>query len=309
MRVALLPTGKAELLGLPTALKRLFPSHEFESLPKIHPDVPFDGFTTSRLPVRIPAADPNETKLIQEAAAALVPGRRGVPFNFVFILDDLEVENMDQPGMVVEVMRTAAKKHLTRLEETTSSGFVHKVTKALRTRASFHLAVPMLESWFFADPDGAARAGVPDDRLPPRLTAGRDPEDFLTDDANYCMDDGSECTAWNSLPPRRRKNNRPEWIRKGEKCPRHPKAYLSWLCRSAEETRRCTTYNVQRGKEALEGMAWQRALQEEQHCQFLRAFLEDLADALQASATIPPGAVAPQTAYHLLIENHVLRNI
>jgi hypothetical protein len=52
MKVALLPTGRTEWRGLPDALHRLFPEHEFYALPE--PDVfgstgPFEGVTSSTL--------------------------------------------------------------------------------------------------------------------------------------------------------------------------------------------------------------------------------------------------------------------
>lgn len=47
MRVAILPTGRCELKGLPSALRSLFPDHEFEGIAAIAPDQPFHAFTSS----------------------------------------------------------------------------------------------------------------------------------------------------------------------------------------------------------------------------------------------------------------------
>jgi hypothetical protein len=55
MRVAILPTGRMEWNALPMALARLFPDHEFYSLPSqreidSHPhDFPLASFTSTRL--------------------------------------------------------------------------------------------------------------------------------------------------------------------------------------------------------------------------------------------------------------------
>lgn len=47
MRVRLIPTGQVELLGLGPCLSRLFPDHEFQTVPlRVDPDgrkVPFDS--------------------------------------------------------------------------------------------------------------------------------------------------------------------------------------------------------------------------------------------------------------------------
>ena len=54
MRVALIPTGKLELLGLAAALRRLFgDQHEFFCVPRYQDtrEVPFHSFTSARLPV------------------------------------------------------------------------------------------------------------------------------------------------------------------------------------------------------------------------------------------------------------------
>ncbi len=55
MRVALLPTGRTEWHGLPSALHRLFPEHEFYALPEadvFRSDGPFDGVTSTTLTER-----------------------------------------------------------------------------------------------------------------------------------------------------------------------------------------------------------------------------------------------------------------
>lgn len=75
MRVAVLPTGRAELLGLPDALHKLFAGHEFYAVSRVvGTDDPFDSFTSSRLRADGPVGEAtNVGKLVQRMAAELVP--------------------------------------------------------------------------------------------------------------------------------------------------------------------------------------------------------------------------------------------
>ena len=55
MRIAILPTGETEWIGLSQAFQRLFPEHDFYCLPtKVERDsnpgmYPYNGFTSHRL--------------------------------------------------------------------------------------------------------------------------------------------------------------------------------------------------------------------------------------------------------------------
>src|SRR5205823_2158383 len=156
----------------------------------------------------------------------------------------------------------------------------------MRERASFHLAVPMLESWFFADPASLARAGVPADRLPARLRPSVDPEFIEVSDLPYASDDGAHCTemlARNQGRPARQ-HQRPPWalaplpaipdLRRE----RHPKAYLAWLCRNAQHPRCSTFRESEGGVAALIELNWRRVLAHPEWCAFARAMIADLGD-------------------------------
>ncbi len=306
MRIALLPTGKAELLGLPTALGRLFPGHEFWSIAAVEPDLPFDGFTSSRLPAPEEGVPTNLTRLVQEATSVVCAG----DVDLVLVLDDLELENGDQPRVVVNAVREAARRHLDELARIRPT-LAPRAKVALRERVSFHLAVPMLEAWFFADPAGARRAGVPVERLPPKLVANWDPEAFLTDDPDFVADDGSGCTTWRTLPPPKRDSKRykPGWLKRGPDRVRHPKDYLAWLSRDAAEKDCCAYRETHEGRVALEGLDWRAVLQAADQVRFLRAMIEDIADALGVPSPVAPGNVAPETARSALPPDPMLRNL
>jgi hypothetical protein len=186
--------------------------------------------------------------------------------------------------------------------------FPARVKEALLSKASFHLAVPMIEAWLFADPNGPRNAEVPLERLPPNWEDARDPEDFLTRDDAYLTDDCSACTAWHALPPRRARRSTPEWDREQREV--HPKAFLAWLCRDPAE-KNCTRYReTHEGASALGVLDWRAALRSPDHCTYLRAFVKDLADGLGEDPALPvDGLVAPLTSHRERRDSPVLRNI
>lgn len=315
MHVALLTTGRMELVGLPTALGRLFPGHEFTSVPRmVGSNEPWDGFTSAPLPIANPKAPTNLDKLVAAMAATLVPGRRGDPPDLLVLLDDLELANAHQPAVVVAELRSAVQRHLASLD----SGLATRVSAALRDRASFHLAAPMAESWLFADPAGPGNAGAPPAHLPPRLVANVDPEQFHTDDPAYDVDDGCTCARWTDLSElqqsQRSKTEQPEWLKAQRQ--QRPKSYLAWLARDPS-AKKCSTYREVHptlgqpsGARALAGLDWEAALGNATHMTYLRSLVLDLADAL--NAPVPQhlqGQTASLTCRHTLPAAPTLRNL
>lgn len=320
MRVAVLATGVMELLGLPACLGRLFPAHTFEvtaareALPGA-PAEPFPQSLTSRICPAPPEDDvpTNLQSLVGGLAECIYPPRRDAP-DFAVVVDDLELCNVDQPGVAVAAVRRAVERHVdqARLRPHEKDG----LRRCLRERASFHLAVPMTEAWFYGDPQSPARNGVPAHR-PVLVKPGVDPEAFEADDPAYSVDDGSACAALH------RRNDRPHkkllrvpWLVPAQpRMPwvtreRHPKAYMQWLCRDAAE-RSCTAWQESNaGAEALQALDWAAILANPAHCAYARALIEDLADALGESPPIPKGGtIAPLTRRKLREREAVLRNL
>lgn len=307
MRVAILPTGRMELLGMGTALEALFPAHEFYTIPKRDKE-PFDSFTSSDKPLARTTPNGNVAKIVQQMAASLVPGRDGRAPDLLVVLEDLEIPNKQTPEVVIQVFRDATARHVAQLGLQRNPGFADRVNEALLTKASFHLAVPMIEAWLFADPNGPRNAEVLPERLPPKWEDERDPEDFLTREATYLADDCAACTAWNALPPGRAQRSKPEWNRERREV--HPKAFLAWLSRDPSENK-CSRYReTHEGKRALELLDWTAALRSPNHCTFLRALVEDLADGLGETLTLPADSCAsPLTSHRERRDSPVLRNI
>jgi len=110
MRIALITTGKTELLGLPLALTNLFPDHEFLGIEDV-PGRPFRSFTSGRLPPP-PEGRPDVVDHLISRAAALVDPDLVTEFDGVIVVDDLELVNRDQTNVVVDVFRAAALRHL-----------------------------------------------------------------------------------------------------------------------------------------------------------------------------------------------------
>lgn len=302
MRVALITTGAMEFAGLASALHRLFPDHDFEALRRGPDSGNFDGFTSNRLPVD-GASDGVRSSLgqmIRRAAGALSPGDGSLRADVVVILDDLELANADQPDVVVRVVRDEVERFLASLSPNNQS----RTRRAFRARLSFHLAVPMTESWLFADPGGLQRAGVPNAQNSPRIACGSRFEGFVTDDSDYLGDTCARCELWQAVvnSPRRvtkskRKANQPEWC-KGDapQNAHHPKRYLAWLCRDYG-LKRCSSYRetstrqgTATGASALASLDWTPIFEGDVDMPFLNALIDDLADALREPCPLAPSS-------------------
>ena len=323
MLVRIIPTGQAELLAMADALAVLFPDHQFECVAWRPPGDPFPGFTSNSLASSRDAdgetiAPRPEDRLVAQLVAELVPdqpGRRQAA-DMALVVDDLELCNVEKPELVVRAMRAAVRRHLNKLRERDAfrkrgPNLAERAAQVLRERASLHLAVPMLEAWFFATEVTLIRAGVPEHQLPPKLMSGRDLEAFATDDPAYRCADGSECTRLhehNRRRPTLRRRRVPWCIEHHDE---HPKAYLSWLCRDPAD-RRCTGYReTGGGAEALRHLAWPALLSTPGQCRYVRALVRDIADCIGEPAphVAPEDRDAALTSRFEEREQPLLRNM
>ncbi|MEQ1568454.1 MAG: hypothetical protein ABMA64_22650 [Myxococcota bacterium] len=284
MRVGVFCTGTAEVMGLPPALGRLWPSHLFVAVPRrLEPNgrlVPFDALTSTRLRPDQPLG--THAKRLFDAVISELQARRD-RIDLAVVVDDLELANADQAAVVVDRVRAFARGWA----EPDKTG-----AKALelRERVSFHLAVPMLEAWFFADPPSL---GLAADRAP-RLV-GDDPERFETDDPAYLEHEVRHCpqgAAWRSAEPTR-----------------HPKRYLQWLFRDAPTGCGTTYKESDHGVEALRALDWRRSLARAASMTYLRALIRDLEDALGPSSLVGGGDEALAVSRAAAPRDRVLRNL
>jgi hypothetical protein len=309
VRVALIPTGKLEMLGLAKGLTSLFGGeHDFVCIPRRRdqPDEPFPGFTSARLPV---PSQREKRSPLSNLVAVMVDSLWSDGYDLAVVLDDLELCNVGNEQVVVGEFRDAVARHLHRVAERDTQ-LLRELGDRLRACASFHLVSPMIESWIFADPAGAANAGAPSEHLPPRLLQGRDPECFATDDPGYISDVGSACAKWMSLPTGYQERQRPEWLKATHPREIHPKRYLAWLCRDPN-ARNCSSFDERTAANALLHLSWARVLQDPRHMRFARSLICDLADGLRCSpdGLDLAGEQAPLTSIHTTRGARVLRNL
>jgi hypothetical protein len=258
--VALVVTGQLEHLALPQALGRIFPGVEFHAEPVA------ESFTSTCLTPTLPQQTTNADKLARSLIAAVDPGRaRGrTPADFAIAIDDLELANAHHPEVVLDYFREALRRQLDTYWS--SANRADKTRRIIQERCSFHLLVPMVESYFFAEADALVRAGAVRASTVDHLAL--DLEQFESTDPLFLSPE-LEHAYWATADRAR-----------------HPKRYLQFLCDpEGQETRRYR--ETQGGVKALRDLAWEQVLNRATSVQFLRSLLDDLADALGVSPPHP----------------------
>jgi hypothetical protein len=280
-RVQLIVTGDMELKALAASLRHAFPEHELDFFDTLKvPD-----FTSNRLgihPGRVPGQKTRAQPMAQTLVSALSPGRflKDIP-DLVLAVDDLELVNMDQPHVVTEYL--AREIELTLQDRNLLASDETRVRELLRDRASFHLFVPMPETYFYAEPAALVRAGA---KTASRFdVALHDTEGFEVDDPAYRQ--------W--LAKRAPRAVEPH---------RHPKQYLRYLCDPNANIERAYR-ETKEGVQAMETLAWSVVTARAEGERYARALLEDFADGIGASWE-SPGPVAPLTARRV---GGLLRNL
>jgi hypothetical protein len=330
MKVALIPTGETEWAGLATALGRLFPVHDFVSLPlradreEREPQL-MSGFTSAALSVgHINEPPGNAIELLRRAAFEAIQTRNSETYyDLVVIIDDVELANREQTQVIIDVMRAAAQQFVRGELNGRKQAIAEKT---LRDRVSFHLVCPMIEAWFFADPGALANAGVPAGTAP-RLHAERDVEMFQTNDDAYSSADHCQCVVWHAEPPEKKnkaafKKRRPKWAVSSQR-EHHPKGYLQWLCMDPHHIN-CTTYDeTEKGAAALANLDWAQLAAHasppssgselpvrQDRLRFVRALVDDLEGVLgPASVQFDAPPRGTPTALGQAPKDRVLRNI
>jgi len=223
--------------------------------------------------------DPPEAArdLVARAAQEALGDRRRTAADLVVVLDDLELANLARPEVVTRVFRQAVVRHLA--DDHVQGPIRTRTAQVLRERVSFHLIVPMVEAWLFADRNALAVAGV---QAASQVFTEPDLEAFCTNDVRYMGATETECPGWAS---KRHRKYRPKWLGTAMR-ERHPKGYIQWLCRDGA-AKNCTTYNESKsGGEALGGLMWNEVLgRPGSPFGYLRARLADL------SVTLGPPAI------------------
>jgi hypothetical protein len=252
------------------------------------------------------AAEGNTPKIdeLVEHLAGNLCGRD--PARVSVLVEDLELANRGNEQNVVQAMRASVERHVAAVAARRDG--TRDLADRLRERASFHLFDPMVEAYFYDDPAAlhTAQGGL---GRPAHRIGGRDAERLTVDaaaDPGYFAEVG-ECPRH-----RRPKDRRCPWGGDGRR--EHPKKYLKYLCREAPPNEFCSTYvETTGGADALAGLDWSAVLAPPGSAPFLRALVEDLADALGQPPEIrdwpdAPTSLAP-TARFRAPRTRVLRNL
>ncbi|WNG51084.1 hypothetical protein F0U60_48370 [Archangium minus] len=272
--VGLIVTGKCEQKGLCDSLARVFPEVRFELLDRV------ESFTSADVR-ELPEAAGSGTTL-DKFAASLVAAVEEEPPDLVVAIDDLELVNAPHPELVASRVRDAVHAHLAR-HTWTSEATRDKVTQRVRERCSFHLLAPMIEAYFFAEPEALVRAGA---GRPSQVDASSiDLEAFVTGDPDFL---NHPDVAHKQSPKRK------SWAIPLPERARHPKHYLRFLC---DPTNPYTDRYVETkgGAEALRKLDWARVFAHTERVRLARSLFEDIADRLGVPHPFP-GQGHPATA-------------
>jgi hypothetical protein len=268
MRVGLIVTGQCEQRGLCDSLARVFPGTRFDVLRRVES---FTSADVREMPVS--PAPSTLQNLVSRIVADVV--EEDDPPDLLIALDDLELINAPHPEVVAGRVRDAVLAHIAH-HDWTSQAAREKATRLVRERCSFHLLAPMVESYFFAEPEALVRAGA---SRPSRVdTAAIDLEAFITDDPDYLG---------HSFVPHKQSPKRKSWALRdlGERA-RHPKHYLRFLCDPANPyTDRYV--ETKGGAEALRTLDWSRVFAHTERVRFARSLFEDIAYGLGVPHPFP----------------------
>lgn len=297
MRVKLVVTGDLEKKALGASLKQYFQETSAGTPIIFLEPRKVQGITTTPLkpvPRQKDGVTPTNIKALAKAMVAEIwEGARGNPADLVVALDDLELANQHQPERVTYWVRRGIEQELARRAENLGVESAEALRMRVRERCSFHLLVPMIEAYFFADEAALQRVGVSSEH-PPRLVR-RDVEDFETDDPMF-------------LPIAQQKNAQQQanghtwWCHE-----RHPKHYLDHLCNRSGRTYGETS----QGCDALAELAWPSLPADELALAFARALFEDIADFCGIDNPMGPGQLASATypAKTTRVSQLLLRNL
>jgi len=277
-RVQLVVTGRCEELALHTSLKPLFPELEWLRPVKV------ESLTSA--PPRAPIPSELMTT-VGQLAHQLMLLADGDDECLVLGVDDLELHN--EPPHVVTAVREAITRGLNHPDIANSAQRRDRIAARVQARCSFHLLLPLVEAYFFADVPALTRAGA--QRVSRVDASSVDVEQFrVVDEAFTAPPDSSD---------------KDDWRRGGAERHKHPKRYLKFLTSDPEGS--WTYRESHHGKRALEGLAWPRVIEHPTFVSGVRALINDVAD----FAEVPrqPGEELPETSLGTQRYSRVLRNL
>lgn len=245
-----------EKLALHDSLRKHFPT--FRNGKNVIWDVPrrLHGATSHKLAAGHPPSKP-----MQELAKAMIAeaciGKNGDPADFVLVIDDVELANLQQEDIITAHFREAVRMALTKYDNDIPTQNRYKIQ--IQERCSFHLLKPMVESYFFKDENALSIAGVPPG-TEPKLVHPSDLEQFQTNDSSWLP----TCKIENAKHAERGNF----WWR--HEC--HSKCYLEHLVSSGLSSYDETNY----GKRALFNLDWRTVSTCVSDVPIIRSLFEDI---------------------------------
>lgn len=252
-------TGDLEKQAIVDSVRRLFPDQVGGQTVEYFPTRKAQGGATTYPlpPVGTGKVPTNLERLVRKMLAEVLDGDKDGKPDLVVGLDDLELANLHQPGVVVGWVRCAVQADLDR--RFGSSMAREQAAHVVQRRCSLHLLVPMIEAYFFGDPSALQRAGVDAD-VPYPLAHG-DLENFETSDSGFLL----VAAARNA---EKQGQGYPWWREE-----KHPKSYLEHLVEGCGRL-----YDEPEGAAALRTLGWPAVSVAGPPLGFARSLFEDLSD-------------------------------
>lgn len=265
--IGLITTGKCEHKALASSLQRVFGGGPGCTVRSLNAN-PSRSITSASLSDPAP---PFSRTLIDDLVNDVVVAfeHRDAP-DFVFAIDDLELANIAAPQNVTRSVADGFRRYTLRETRT------HRELARVRERCSFHLLSPLLETYFFGEPDALRRAGATRSAI---LDSSRHLEEFHAADPSFIGPGDVPGHDWRT-PDRMR----------------HPKRYLRFLSDPDDTKRVSSRYREGRdGAAALATLDWAQVFAyRPPGVGFAHSLFDDLAEALGVPNPFP-GACHPLT--------------
>jgi hypothetical protein len=265
-RIKLIVTGSMEQEALHKSLERFFP--KTRNGEDVVWDRPQKIYCVTNLRLRGGRA-PSQSMLAMANAmlAEAWDGSLGVPADLVVAIDDVELGNVGQEGVVAQHLRDAMNQCLDEFATDDSAALRARA----RERCSFHMLNPMVESYIFGDTNALAVAGVQVDHVP--MLVYPDVEQFETNDPAWMR----TCHEEN----RKKAQELPWWRHE-----RHPKKYLDHLIQRSGRGYRET----RQGKDALTALHWAGVPKAPTEAPMIRSLFADIAEWFGIASPLGTGA-------------------
>lgn len=269
--IKLIVTGDMEKLALHKSLCKLFPSNKDDETVTWETQK-IQSATSHRL---IEGREPSQpmVALAKAMFAEAVFGKTGTPADLVLVIDDTELGNLDREHIVTTHFRSAIESTVGVYNMATQNRY----RKILKTKCSFHLLKPMVESYLFGDDQALQTAGISQTTLP-QLVHPSDTEAFETNDSSWLPICHKENTTRQVLHP---------WWRHE----RHPKHYLNHLGKRGRPNYEYE--ETHHGRNALIALDWEQVPKQASDAPILRALFEDLADWFNIKNPLGSGCPSP----------------